>query len=95
MKIIIFVFILLFAPNASAQNVDDEQKIKDIKAGKSIRRFMNYSDSEREKAPPYRRVFDEYIVDLEHIQKYNEIPNNPKKDEDLAKMSVDGAIALQ
>ncbi|MDD4557145.1 MAG: hypothetical protein PHE89_07500 [Alphaproteobacteria bacterium] len=61
---------------------------------KSLRRYLKYPVRDVT-APEYRKVFDEYIIDLEHLQKYDELPDNPKKTEDLSKMNYNGPIKLK
>ncbi len=60
---------------------------------KDIRRFLRYDVNDKT-APYYRKVRDEYILDLEQIQKNKEMPQNAAKDRDLARMSKEGGVKL-
>jgi predicted transcriptional regulator len=70
------------------------EKNNNVLSEKTLRRFLKYP-MEDPKVPSYRKTFDEYIVDLEYIQRFNKIPRNLNKDNDLAKMNYNGPITLR
>lgn len=93
-KITTFLIMILSISYSYASDAPVEGTQSKIDTNKSLKRFLKYSPNDK-KAPVYRKVFDEYILDVEYIQKYNKMPHNPKKDEDLAKMNYNGAITLK
>lgn len=95
--LIITTFIISLTSLAYAEYVNVQGRIyssEPFEEKGSIRRFLVYDEDDKE-APEYRKVFDEYILDLEELQEYGEIPENRKKDEDLAKMNYNGPIQLK
>ncbi|MFV0626381.1 MAG: hypothetical protein ACK5N8_03410 [Alphaproteobacteria bacterium] len=88
---------LFFMPIASAEYVTVQNRRfsnEEFKDKGSLKRFLIYPEDDRE-APEYRKVYDEYILDVEELQIYGELPPNRKKDEDLSKMSHDSPIQLK
>lgn len=61
------------------------EKPKEAPVGKSLHKYLYYNEYDQE-APEYRKVFDEYILDLEHLRRTGSLPNNPKKDLDLSQI---------
>ena len=60
---------------------------------KSLRRYLFYPVGDT-KGPNYRKVFDEYILDLEYLQRHKKLPESKVVEEDLSQMSRDEIIEL-
>lgn len=85
---ILFIVFPIFAHSAdlsSSPSTKDEQ---------SLRRYLYYAENDSQ-APYYRKAFDEYIIDLEHIQKFNKLPYNSAKESDFLKMRYDVVVPLK
>lgn len=74
------------------KSVKKNQMAEYMAEGIDVKKYSYYSGHER--VSPYKKVYDEYVKDLDYIKRYNKIPKNRQKDDDLGKLKTTGRIAV-